>query len=331
MSDLKWKAAIAAAAVAGVGGTTYVVYRMYDWMSRKQRARAVLDSLKSRDDIFIGEQCEGKIACMLRHDSDAGRHLQVVTDFDMTLTRYKDEDGQKCDTTHGALETSDRLPDWYRIETKKLKDHYLPLEFSPTLSNEEKSGLMDKWWEQAHYKLIAAGVKASDIGIMVRKARIRYRAGVSTFLSNLSANNIPVCVVSAGVSDIIEESIKCHIGHFDNLSIVSNKLEFDESGALVAVSDPTIHSYNKAAAVARSCNFGSSGRDNILLLGDNLGDPHMVPPSADLPKGFNVLRVGFLNDPSSELSRARYKSEFDIVILGDQDFSAINKLLHCLS
>lgn len=331
MAYYGWRAVAAVAATAGLSCISYILYASNRRRRRHVRAQSLLDCLRDEKDVLVSELCAKKLERMCRHWTSGSSHFQVVTDFDMTLTRYKDEDGQRYDTCHGVIETCPSLPDFFRTETKKLKDHYFPLEYSPTLNHTEKSKLMDEWWEKAHELLIKAEVKREDIRPMVQNSRVRFRDGVRGFFESLERRNVPLCIVSAGISNIISEAIHCFFDLYSNITIVSNQLEFDKTGLLVSISEPTIHSYNKAQAVARWCNFASSSRDNILLIGDSLGDPHMVPPDDTLPANFTVLRVGFLNDPSNATMVERYKTAYDVVILGDRDFSVVNDLVSCLS
>lgn len=69
-----------------------------------------------------------------------------------------------------------------------------------------------------------------------------------------------------------------------------------------------------------------SERNNVILLGDSLGDLGMVN---DLDVNC-IIKIGFLNkDIENKLEL--YKDKFDIVITGDGSINYINKLLQKIS
>lgn len=69
---------------------------------------------------------------------------------------------------------------------------------------------------------------------------------------------------------------KCHIpiGKEYAVEIVSNKMVFDENGVVVGFEGDCINSTNKNM-YRRSYVNRQRSRDNIILIGDNIGDIHM--------------------------------------------------------
>ena len=86
---------------------------------------------------------------------------------------------------------------------------------------------------------------------------------------------------------------KCHIpvGREYSVEIVSNKMVFDENDKLVGFEGETINSTNKNM-YRRSYANRQRSRDNIILIGDNIGDIHM----SDGVMYQNQISVGLLND-----------------------------------
>jgi 5'-nucleotidase len=63
-------------------------------------------------------------------------------------------------------------------------------------------------------------------------------------------------------------------------------------------------------------------KKNVLLLGDGLGDLGMI-------KGFdydNLISIGFLNE-NVDKNLEKFKENFDVVLLGDGDFSFVNEFV----
>jgi len=102
-------------------------------------------------------------------------------------------------------------------------------------------------------------------------------------------------------------------GLLADTALVSNFLEFNESGQVLGLkeSEELIHMYNKSQSIQKiSCGDKFSGRKNVVLLGDSLGDLKMADGVKD-PEA--VLTVGFLNK-NIEKSLETYKDNFDIVL-----------------
>jgi len=54
---------------------------------------------------------------------------------------------------------------------------------------------------------------------------------------------VPVLVFSAGIGDILEAVLIREDSFFPNLKVVSNYMEFDDSGRVTAFKKPLIHMY----------------------------------------------------------------------------------------
>lgn len=81
----------------------------------------------------------------------------------------------------------------------------------------------------------------------------------------------------------------------DNIKVISNYMEYDENDKMVRFSSQLIHMFNKNESAVRHASYFQelSHRNNVILMGDSLGDLHMAhgvePPST-------VLKIGYLND-----------------------------------
>ncbi|KAJ3685853.1 hypothetical protein LUZ61_015017 [Rhynchospora tenuis] len=257
-------------------------------------------------------------------DAGPGK-LQVIADFDGTLTKYWCN-GVRGQTSHSLLQQGNAE---YDAKRQALYEYYHPLEISPTIPIEEKTKLMEEWWEKTHGLLIEGGLTYDAIKKSVADASITFRDGVVQLFEFLKEKDIPVVIFSAGLADIIEEVFRQKLHRsFKNIKVVSNRMQFDESGRLVAFKGKTIHVFNKnehAIDMAAPIHdkFGSSDssdvngtfvkdRTNIVLLGDGLGDLGM----SDGVSFEHRIAVGFLNS-NIEKSLKDYSEAFDIVFLND--------------
>ncbi|PKA45791.1 hypothetical protein AXF42_Ash018342 [Apostasia shenzhenica] len=261
--------------------------------------------------------------------------LQVIADFDGTLTKYWNE-GRRGQSSHGLLQQGN--PE-YDAKRQALHDYYHPLEYSPTIPMAEKTKLMEEWWEKTHALLIEGGLTLNAIKKSVSGSTIAFRDGVVELFKLLEERSVPVLIFSAGLADIIEEVFRQKLHRsFKNIKVVSNRMVFDSDGCLVSFRGKTIHVLNKnehaldmAAPVhdklgdenGLNNEYNSvKGRTNVLLLGDHVGDLGM----SDGLNYENRIAVGFLND-NLEKSLESYREAFDIVYVNDAPMQGVVELV----
>lgn len=72
--------------------------------------------------------------------------LQIVTDFDYTLTKQKTDNGKPILSSFGMFNKCKSLPSSYLDESDKLYHKYRPIEICPKMSHDEKVQHMIDWW-----------------------------------------------------------------------------------------------------------------------------------------------------------------------------------------
>ncbi|XXG74054.1 hypothetical protein AAC387_Pa07g2873 [Persea americana] len=297
--------------------------------SSKSSNRAQMETAENSHSVIFPEAVVGNLESLEKKKAairlDGPSKLQVIADFDSTLTKYW-INGLRGNSSHGLLKQRNPV---YDIKRKELHDYYQPLEFSPTVPIEEKTRLMEEWWGKTHALLIEGGLTYDSIKRSVANAVIAFREGVAELFEFLEEREVPVLIFSAGLADIIEEVFRQKLHRpFKNVKIVSNRMMFDDGGNLVAFKGKTIHVLNKnehaldmAAPVhdqyggidePSEDNAAIKKRTNVLLMGDHLGDLRM----SDGLNYDNRIAVGFLND-NIENSLKSYRESFDIVYLND--------------
>ncbi|XP_042529592.1 7-methylguanosine phosphate-specific 5'-nucleotidase [Dipodomys spectabilis] len=258
-----------------------------------------------------------------------GDRLQVISDFDMTLSRFACN-GQRCPSSHNILDNSKIISEECRKELSALLHHYYPIEIDPQRTIKEKLPHMVEWWTKAHNLLCQQRIHKSQIAQVVQDSAAMLREGYKTFFNTLHQNNIPLFIFSAGIGDILEEIIRQMGMLHSNIHIVSNYMDFNEEGFLQGFKGQLIHTYNKNSSVCENSNYFQQlqGKTNILLLGDSMGDLTMAD---GVPGVQNILKIGFLNDKVEE-RRERYMDAYDIVLEKDETLDVVNGLLqHILS
>jgi 5'-nucleotidase len=260
------------------------------------------------------------------HEQKA-EHIHVIADFDNTLTQYWDN-GKRSLSSHGVLEESSLMPSDVRTKLNELYKKYYPIEIRHDLPKDEKVKAMVEWWTTAHQIFIDCGLTKSTLKEAVRTTRILFRPLLKEFIDLVSKRQIPLLIFSAGLGDVIYELLNLEEGYWtSDMAIVSNYMIFNDEGLLVGFKDPLIHVLNKNEAGLPSTIHAEkvAHRDNVILLGDSLGDLHM----ADGLRHEVKLTVGFLNHDVDN-SLARYEDAFDIVLLNDTSLEFILMLISAI-
>jgi len=256
---------------------------------------------------------------------DGFSKLHILADFDRTFTCGLDDSGKKTATVISKLRVNpDYLGQEYFEKSHKLFDIYHPIEIDVNISLEEKKKKMHEWWS-SHFDLIAkSGLDWRLIKKVISENPLNFREGAKEFVEFANNNNIPVIFISAGPGDMIEEFLKQDGLFFSNIFVVGNRYNFNESGKVVSIKEPIIHTFNKSEIALKGIEVYDNieNRKNVLLLGDQLGDVGMI-------EGFdydNLIKVGFLNE-NIEKNLEEYEKNFDVVIVDDGDFNFINEFV----
>ncbi|KAG7325338.1 hypothetical protein KOW79_011654 [Hemibagrus wyckioides] len=269
----------------------------------------------------------GQVETIIRNMQREGASaLQVISDFDMTLTRFAHK-GKRCPTTHNILHNTNLISEECKAKMSNLVAHYYPIEIDSSKSVEEKIPHMVEWWMRAHDLLIQQKIKKVQLAQAVKGSGAKLREGYKSFFKVLKQNSVPLLIFSAGVGDILEEVIIEH-GVFDpNVRIFSNYMDYDENGVACTFKGELIHSFNKKEGALQNTHQFVHDRTNVLLLGDSLGDLDMAEGVQDLK---NLLRIGYLNDKVEE-RREAYVSSYDIVLEEDETLDVPNAILNYIT
>lgn len=254
--------------------------------------------------------------------------LQIVTDFDMTLSKFA-HNGQRCPTTHNMLHNSCLISEDCKRKMQALQERFYPVEIDAELSLEDKVPLMVEWWSAAHQLLVDQKIQKQFLSKAVSQSGAKLRDGYVEFFGLLRKWDVPVWILSAGLGDILEEVLKHKRVFSPNISVRANYMHFTEEGWLQGFKEPLIHSFNKVGGHIGdpSHNIQSKDRPNVLLLGDSLGDVTMADNITNVS---NILRIGFLNDKVEE-RREVYTSSYDIILERDETLDIPNAILRYIS
>ena len=241
--------------------------------------------------------------------------LYIITDFDHTLTT---KDSQNC---WSILSSIPNVNKEYIKRSHKNNDYYLPIEQDTNLDYETKKTNIQKWYTNHVKMLIKYKIKEKEINEIGQSKSLILRDGVNEFLKFTNENNIPVIIVSAGISNIIENVLKRNNCFFNNIYIISNIFKFKD-GQIKSLRNHIIHSLNKnEITLPIKIKEVLKDKDEVIILGDNIDDSKVR-----LKENKKTLTIGFLNYVDSNKLK-NFKKCFDIVYSPNSSFINLVNIL----
>jgi 5'-nucleotidase len=253
--------------------------------------------------------------------------LHVVSDFDRTLTKAT-RNGKKIPSGIALIRQGGYLKDGYSKKAFALFDKYHPIEIDENLDYQHRYKMMQKWWEEHEKLLIKSKMHKNVIEDIIEKNPKLFRDESDDFFDFLYEKKIPLLIFSAGVGNLIKDYLKKKDKLKNNIHIIANTFIFNSQGYATGYENEIIHTLNKSETKIKNKKYKEmiAKRNNVILLGDSLGDLGMVN---DLDLNC-IIKIGFLNKNHKE-NLELYKTKFDIVITNDGSMSYVNKLLQDLS
>ena len=265
---------------------------------------------------------------------DGMTELQIISDFDGTLTYHYSpiHPGKKALSCHGLIGQYPGFPSEFRAANQALYNQYSPIEKDPNLPETVRSHAMNEWWTKSHELMISQSLSLERIDEIVRDAVefgvFGLRPHAADFISLARQLRVPLLIVSAGISVVIEELLSLErIARDDLTVVVSNDTVVNKQGILVSFVEPLIHGFTKREAV---CNLIAesvtrSDKGNIIVLGD-------MPQDADVLESVKkkkiVISIGFLMDTEH---LAEYMELYDVVLTGCEGFEYVVGLLNLVA
>ncbi|MBD3209030.1 hypothetical protein GF367_01255 [Candidatus Woesearchaeota archaeon] len=262
-----------------------------------------------------------KIAGLRRAGSD---QLHVITDFDLTLTKSEYQ-GRKLPSLFALIREGTYLTPDYPRKAFALYDEYRPVETDETISLEEKMRRMHEWWSRHLDIMIKSGMSRQVVYRIVHDHDGLFKDGAAAFFDRLHQRKVPLLIFSSGLGDLIKGFLAKAGLLYDNVDVIANFYSFNEQGQVTGYQSKIVHSYNKSEVqlVATRHHEMMRQRQNVLLLGDSLGDPGMVEGVAHAI----VLKIGYLHD---ERNLDAYKRLYDVVLVNDESLAYVNDVLDTL-
>ncbi len=242
-------------------------------------------------------------------------NLYIVTDFDHTLTT---KESQNC---WGILSTIPNISKKYIQQSHNNNKYYFPIEQSDHLNYAYKNKMMQQWYQKHADLLVKYHLQKQDIENISKSDKIILRKGVVEFLKYTNEHHIPVIIVSAGISNIINGILEKNNCFFDNVYVISNIFKF-ENGILKSLRNQIIHSLNKDIVnLPPKIKDIIKRKDEVIVIGDNISDSKIT-----LKDNVKTFKIGFLNFENPQKLKS-FKKNFDLVYNQTNSFEDIINLM----
>ena len=252
--------------------------------------------------------------------------LQVIIDFDHTITRFRNPDGSKMAQCHDAIELSPRMPEQLRADYQVLWQDQGARLAAGTWTWQE-------WWSRSHGLFVKHGLKASWLSEIVAESGIRVRDHFVEFLQVLQEHDVPVLIVSAGISQIIAEVLRQTGVNPEAVQICANEMVFDDDGTLIRFITPEITPDTKSdIGKFQDEYFSMIRRKHVVVIGDSITDTDVIKKVCGVEL---MLLVGLYNVERDNW--VAFQSAFHMVLSNvalepgeDLDFRPLIELLQVI-
>ena len=266
------------------------------------------------------EELRKKIAII---KADGATHLDIVSDFDFTLSRKSQSTGGP-DSAFGVLARSSYMTEQLRAEYKSLYDHYYPIEKNEHITFAEKNAAMCEWWDKSLQLISEKKFTDAEVVNSIRESSFAFRHGFEYLTKAISEKKIMLYVLSAGIYRVITYAMyeALHTKTLINIKIISN--DWKEKDGKQEFITPHIYTTNKNEYLSVAKH--PSLKKNAILMGDMLEDLLMVKHSGHKC----VVTIGYYNKVSQQIPLESYTKSFDIVIVGQGSLIHATKLIYSL-
>lgn len=197
-------------------------------------------------------------------------NFYVLADFDNTIT------AKECRTSMGLINHSEVFGEEFIEEYTKIVNQYKIKAIEAT-DKHIKNEMWNKTLDGFFTLFEKYGLTEKMLENIVQKSNIRLREGFLEFMQFQYQKKIPLIIISAGVGNFIEIFLKKNNIFYDNISIISNFIQFNKQGKIQEIPKNIINPVNKnKVSFSKEIQEKIGKREWILLFGDAPSDIRMI-------------------------------------------------------
>ena len=228
----------------------------------------------------------------------------VISDFDRTITT------QDSTTSWSVINNSDLVDNSYKIDSRTLYNYYRQIELNSNISLEDKKRYMEEWTIKEVELLKKYNIdKSMFYKILSKSNRFILRPDFKEFYNRISELGIRLYIISGGIYDSIEYILKRDSIPLEKITIISNKLKFDNN-QIIGIDGNIITSCNKD-----SISLPIGKEEHGLLFGD-------IPEDKNMGNLYDTYDIIFNNDNNPIQNKM-----FNMSLTDSSSFSSVSKIL----
>ncbi|MBU1758740.1 hypothetical protein KKG31_06475 [Patescibacteria group bacterium] len=153
----------------------------------------------------------------------------MMADFDRTLSKGFIA-GQKSPSVIAQIRNGDYLSQEYVKKSHALFDHYHVIEIDHDIPKKEKMKEMHNWRKEHFVLLAESGLNEEILEEVIENKTLQFRENIDEFMRILEKAQIPLCIFSASIGDMIQAYLEQDDILTANTHIIANFLIYDEEG-----------------------------------------------------------------------------------------------------
>lgn len=246
-------------------------------------------------------------------------NICVFMDYDKTITSSKSDDSWDASANQEVMGEN------ITKDMDKYYQKYGSIEFDYQINKDKREKYIIEWYDKCMDLYYQYGLTKDKLKKSIDNSQLILREGAKDFLFKLYRNNIPVIILSAGIGNVIEQCLKKEQCYYNNITIISNFIKFDENGNMIKFSDNMIHSLNKNIDKLSDYRLKEKIKEKEyrVVIGDLIEDINMM---GEYPEE-KSLKIGFLNKNVTENLEV-YQKNFDIVLTEENNFYDLEKYIN---
>jgi len=206
------------------------------------------------------ENFNKNVSSIINKIKDTNGKIAIISDFDFTLTRRFDLNDEKINyySSYCIFEHFKHTTDEYKQKNQYLFNTYYKYEIDETLDFPTRNQLVYKWYKDNLDLIVAENFSKESFKEMVDHSheKFYFRDGIIELFEIVLEYKIPFYIISGGLHDIIEHSLKIVLPFYNLLeknnliNIIANKFIYDEiSNKMIGYEEPIIYTFNKGEVI----------------------------------------------------------------------------------
>jgi len=208
------------------------------------------------------ENFNKNVNSLIKQIKDTNRKIAIISDFDFTLTRRFDLNNEQINyfSTYCVLENFSEITENFKKNSQKLYNDNHKYETDETLDFPTRNELVLKWYRDNLDLIVGENLTKSHFEDMMDHSheKFYFRQGILELFEIVLEYKIPFYIISGGLHDIIEHSLKAVIPFYKLLeenkliNIIANKFIYDEkTQKMTGYQEPLVYTFNKGEVIKK--------------------------------------------------------------------------------